>query len=67
MLTFVTVWVLTVFHSTYNYDAKTQTSYQLTYATRDICIKQGDQINKKSGDNYTCNFQQIPMYAPKEK
>lgn len=63
MIGFVTVWVLTVFHNDYNFK-RTQVSYQLTYASRDICIKQGDRIKERVDDNYTCNFQKVPVYRP---
>lgn len=63
MITWVTVWVLTV--TTDIYMVNKPNTYQLTYATRDICIKQGSKLNTMSS-TYTCNFQQVPVYVLKD-
>lgn len=52
MITFVTVWVLTVTSS--------QMSYQLQYSTQAICEKQNpnhEMLLRKA----RCDFQQIPV------
>lgn len=63
MITWVTVWVLTVASSdTYRSDTY---SYQLTYATQKLCLEQaGKSIGYK---RVTCNFQQVPIYVPNNK
>lgn len=62
MITWVTVWVLTmVIDKGYSYDA-VRDSYQLTYATQKTCIKQGELIKKtNSSYTYRCDFQQVPV------
>lgn len=65
MITWVTVWVLTVISTEYTNNAPT--SYQLTYATQEQCLRQGERIhNKVKSGKYYCDFQQVPMYIPKE-
>lgn len=59
MITWLTVWVLTV------YDVQYQKSinYQLTYATKEICEKQ-KKYHESVYKNARCDFQQIPIYKP---
>lgn len=62
MITWVTVWVLTMVNDKH-FDYKgARDTYQLTYATREICVKQGEKI-KATNHNYTyrCDFQQVPL------
>lgn len=56
MITWLTVWVLTV------YDTKYQKSvnYQLTYATREICVKQ-KKFHETNTKVARCDFQQVPI------
>ena len=56
MITWVTVWVLTV-HG--NISSK-NTQYQLTYAKQETCLKQLEK-HKKSAYIARCDFQQIPV------
>lgn len=63
MITWVTVWVLTmVADNTGSNSYVRRDTYQLTYATQKTCIKQGERI-KKTNHIYTyrCDFQQVPM------
>ncbi len=57
MITWVTVWVLTVYVDNYSQKAD---SYQLTYEKQEICLK---QLKKHKNKPYTarCDFQQIPV------
>ena len=57
MITWVTVWVLTVYVDNYSNKAD---SYQLTYATQSVCEKQIAR-HKKQDRNARCDFQQIPV------
>lgn len=54
MITWVTVWVLTV--SQYKGDG-----YQLTYATQKACIHQMKKHKKERYFDVRCDFQQIPV------
>ena len=65
MVTWVTVWVLTVTQQQ-RHSFERETKHQFTYATQQICEKQGRAITNREGGRYTCNFQQIPIYLPKE-
>lgn len=59
MITWVTVWVLTVvFDDTGSSSHVRRDSYQLQYATQAICEKQ--KANHK-GNMTRCDFQQIPV------
>ncbi|ENO7683850.1 hypothetical protein ACJCFO_002874 [Acinetobacter baumannii] len=62
MIKFITVWVLTV---QFHYDtlhAGAGYSYQLQYATQNICEKQ--RQNHRGRDRITrCDFQQVPVYV----
>lgn len=63
MITWVTVWVLTmVADDTGPNSYVRRDTYQLTYATQKTCIKQGERI-KKTNHIYTyrCDFQQVPL------
>ncbi len=57
MVTWVTVWVLTVYVDNYS---KRADSYQLNYAKKEVCL---EQIRKHKKKPYTarCDFQQIPL------
>ena len=62
MITWVTVWVLTMVVARDESGYTKRDSYQLTYATQSICMKQGEKIKKTSRDySYRCDFQQIPV------
>ena len=62
MITFVTVWVLTVTSS--DTPRGDTISYQLTYATQKICLDQAEKFTQYR--SVTCNFQQVPIYLPKD-
>ena len=58
MITWVTVWVLTVYTTQYQLDR----TYQLTYSTQELCIKQKDKHKANNGLLVArCDFQQIPI------
>ena len=57
MITWVTVWVLTVY-STRQQDS---VNYQLTYATQVTCLKELDKHKEVRRMEARCDFQQIPM------
>ena len=61
MITWVTVWILTVQHiNDFGVNGKNSHTYQLQYATQKICERQ--RKNHESGHNITsCDFQQIPL------
>lgn len=64
MITWVTVWVLTVTYVNISGHSGGATSYQLQYATQNICEKQRE--NHKSDYKRTrCDFAQIPVYKGK--
>lgn len=58
MITWITVWVLTVYDTQY----QKSVNYQLTYATREICMKQ-KKFHETSYKVVRCDFQQVPVYA----
>ena len=59
MITWVTVWVLTVTHAK-RYGSFTESHYQLQYASQVICEKQ--RKNHESALKISrCDFQQIPV------
>lgn len=63
MITWVTVWVLTVQHiNDIGVNGKNSHVYQLTYATREICMKQ-KKFHETSYKVVRCDFQQVPVYA----
>ena len=55
MITWVTVWVLTVYHHDGN------NSYQLTYSSQKTCLIEKDKHSKRAWVNARCDFQQVPM------
>ena len=62
MITWVTVWVLTVYTTQYQQDR----TYQLTYKTQELCIKQkSNHISGNSTMSARCDFQQIPVVVNK--
>lgn len=63
MITWVTVWVLTVGYWDQEYYKGGPSSYQLQYASQDVCEKQKKNhatISKYKGFT-RCDFQQIPV------
>lgn len=58
MITWVTVWVLTVQTC---YDCNSNTAHQLTCATKEICEKQLAKYSKSYSNSARCDFQQIPV------
>ena len=56
MITWVTVWVLTIHSQLGGYGEQ---SYQLQYATQEICEKQ--KANHSDKFRKRCDFQQIPV------
>lgn len=66
MITWLTVWVLTVeLLNDGSVNGKNSQSYQLTYATQNVCEK---QRKRHAGFSYRsrCDFQQVPVVAPKK-
>lgn len=66
MITWLTVWVLTVELINYTgVNGKNSHSYQLTYATQSVCEK---QRKRHAGLVYKsrCDFQQVPVVTPKK-
>ena len=61
MITWVTVWVLTVFTGSNYLGHYRPSNFQLQYASQDICIKQKQAHLKRGVDSARCDFQQIPM------
>lgn len=64
MITWITVWVLTVIIDIDTSERARATSYQLTYATKEICEKQRKN-HIHSNSRTKCNFQQVPIYKDK--
>ena len=66
MITWVTVWVLTVTvnDSSYTKTDNLHTHYQLQYATQSICEKQR-KSHRINGNSTRCDFQQVPMVLNK--
>ena len=58
MITWVTVWVLTVQYSAFN---NNNTAYQLNYSSKSICEKQIAKHTKKHSAEARCDFQQTPV------
>lgn len=56
MITWLTVWVLTVYDTQY----QKSVNYQLTYATREICVKQ-KKFHETNNKVARCDFQQVPI------
>lgn len=64
MITWVTVWVLTVYDVTY----QKSVNYQLSYSTREVCEKQIKRHVDKSYNRVAfCDFQQVPVYTGGKK
>lgn len=61
MITWVTVWVLTVTYAVSGMDASKAYTYQLQYASQSICENQRKN-HIGSYKETRCNFQQIPVY-----
>lgn len=66
MITWVTVWVLTV-SSQIDYATKSKAPYQLTYSTEKLCNQQGERIINRASQTYSCHFQQVPVSIYKGK
>lgn len=64
MITWVTVWVLTITYITGNMDESA--TYQLHYATQNICEKQRKN-HQGSYKRTRCDFQQVPVYTGVKK
>ena len=64
MITWVTVWVLTVVYADAGVHTSKATTYQLTYATQEACVKQIKKHNS-SFRSSRCDFQQIPVVINK--
>lgn len=64
MIKFVTIWVLTVMVEIPGNGVSY--SYQLNYATQNICEQQKAKHVSKYKEA-RCDFQQLPMYLPKPK
>ena len=61
MITWITVWVLTVQHiNDVGVNGKNSHVYQLTYATQAICEKQ-KKYHDGSYKVVRCDFQQVPV------
>ena len=58
MITWVTVWVLTVQSAT---GSPSNTVYQMTFASQSVCEKQIAKHTKNKWAEARCDFQQIPM------
>lgn len=66
MITWLTVWVLTVeLVNDRGVNGKNSHSYQLTYATQSVCE---EQRKRHAGHAYKsrCDFQQVPVITPKK-
>ena len=63
MITWVTVWILTVGYWESSSYAGGPSTYQLQYATKEICEKQKKNHAKQSDyKGFTrCDFQQVPL------
>lgn len=63
MITWVTVWVLTIGYWEDGHYKGGPSAYQLHYATKDICEKQKKNHIKGSAYNgfARCDFQQVPL------
>lgn len=61
MLTWITVWVLTVTYVDISGEAGGATSYQLEYASQSICEKQ--RLNHVGSHKASrCDFKQVPVF-----
>lgn len=60
MITWVTVWVLTVSFVDLGIKSSSASDYQLTYATREICEKQ-KRLHETKYRKTRCDFQQVPV------
>lgn len=59
MITWITVWVLTVNTNIYG---NSNSAYQLTYATQKTCLIQANKHKRLRSNTHTsCDFQQIPV------
>lgn len=65
MLTWVTVWVLTVFTGSSHQGYYRPSNFQLQYATQETCIKQKEVHIKRGVSSARCDFQQVPIYKGK--
>lgn len=64
MITWLTVWVLTVSYAEMHSEAGAASYYQLEYATQSICEKQ--RVNHiGSYKSSRCDFKQVPIWIPK--
>jgi len=61
MITWLTVWVLTATLESKVYAGTNKATYQLQFATREVCLKQ-----VKNHEDARCDFQQVPVVTPKK-
>ncbi|MFW1826681.1 MULTISPECIES: hypothetical protein [Acinetobacter] len=61
MITWVTVWVLTVFTGSEYMGNYRPSNFQLQYATQAICEKRKAEHLKRGVSTARCDFQQIPV------
>ena len=68
MITWVTVWVLTVHGVDKGYRETGSYIYQLSYATQALCEKQKKNHERGGRDwkKARCDFQQVPVVMPKK-
>lgn len=67
MISWVTVWVLTVHGVDKGYHELSSYTYQLSYATQALCEKQKKNHERGGVDwkKARCDFQQVPVYKEK--
>ena len=61
MITWVTVWVLTVFTGSSHQGHHRPSNFQLQYATQETCLKQKEAHVKRGVFSARCDFQQVPL------
>lgn len=61
MITWVTVWVLTVFTGSNYLGHYRPSNFQLQYASQSVCEKQRAKHLKRGVNSARCDFQQIPV------
>ena len=60
MITWVTVWVLTVFTGSNHHGYYRPSNFQLQYATQKACLNKKEALTQ-GVDSARCDFQQIPV------
>ena len=61
MITWVTVWVLTVFTGSSHQGYHRPSNFQLQYSTQSACLKQKQKHLERGVDSARCDFQQVPL------